>query len=78
MPPSHTVADVDNLLKPILDALKGVAWMDDTQVCELLVRRVPARRRHLTIKIWHLLGPMVASHLNAIAESGHFATAKRP
>jgi hypothetical protein len=52
MPPSHVIADVDNLLKPFLDALKGIAWIDDTQVCELLVRRVPGRQRRLHVKIW--------------------------
>jgi Endodeoxyribonuclease RusA len=52
MPPSSVIADVDNLLKPVLDALKGVAWIDDTQVCELLARRVPGRGRRLHVKIW--------------------------
>jgi hypothetical protein len=70
MPPSFVVADVDNLLKPALDALKGIAWMDDTQVCELLIRRVPGRKRQLHIKIWQIPGPEVAAHLNALAEAG--------
>ena len=78
IPPRHIVADVDNLLKPVLDSLKGIAWMDDTQVCELLVRRIPARHRRLNIKIWQIPGPTVALHLNALAEAGHPATAKRP
>jgi hypothetical protein len=78
MPPRHVAADVDNLLKPVLDALKGVAWMDDTQVCELLVRRVPSRRRQLRIKIWQVPGPVFATHLNALAEMGHPTLAKRP
>jgi Holliday junction resolvase RusA-like endonuclease len=30
-----TRPDVDNLLKSTFDALKGIAWGDDTQVCEL-------------------------------------------
>lgn len=33
------VADVDNMAKPILDALKGVVWIDDKQVCDLVTRR---------------------------------------
>jgi Holliday junction resolvase RusA-like endonuclease len=69
-PPSSTIADVDNLLKPVLDALNGVAWIDDTQVCELLARRVPGRGRCLHIKIWQLPGPVLATHLNALAEVG--------
>lgn len=31
--------DVDNLAKPILDALTGVLWLDDSQVAELRVRK---------------------------------------
>jgi len=33
-------ADVDNLLKTVMDGLNGVAWKDDRQVSELVVRRV--------------------------------------
>lgn len=70
MPPSHVVADVDNLLKPVLDALTGVVWMDDTQVCEVLARRFPSSRRRLTIKIWQAPGRTLVSHLNALAQAG--------
>jgi Holliday junction resolvase RusA-like endonuclease len=52
VPPRHIVADVDNFLKPILDALTGIVWLDDTQVCELLVRRIVGRTKRLQIKIW--------------------------
>lgn len=31
--------DVDNLAKSVLDALNGIAWMDDGQVCILTVRK---------------------------------------
>jgi Holliday junction resolvase RusA-like endonuclease len=31
--------DADNLAKSILDALNGIAYYDDSQVCELLVRK---------------------------------------
>jgi hypothetical protein len=70
MSPSSAVADVDNLLKPVLDSLKGVAWMDDTQVCELLVRRIPSRKRCMHVKIWHMPGRTLLNHLNALAEAG--------
>jgi hypothetical protein len=43
---------VDNLLKPALDALAGVAYVNDTQVIECLVRKVPSRNRMLRIKLW--------------------------
>jgi Holliday junction resolvase RusA-like endonuclease len=52
--PSSVVADVDNLLKPILDALAGVAYVNDTQVVECLVRKIPSTERRLRVKIWPL------------------------
>lgn len=33
-------ADVDNLAKAVLDALEGIAYGNDRQVCELRARRV--------------------------------------
>ena len=36
----HPKPDVDNLAKSVLDALNGVAWVDDSQVEELLVTKV--------------------------------------
>jgi Holliday junction resolvase RusA-like endonuclease len=78
MSPRSVIADVDNLLKPVLDALKGIAWVDDTQVCEMLVRRIPGRHRQLRIKIWHMPGPVFIDHLNVLAQTGHLATATRP
>ncbi|MCI5073964.1 MAG: RusA family crossover junction endodeoxyribonuclease [Oricola sp.] len=52
VPPAIAVADVDNLLKPVLDALSGVAYFDDTQISECLVRRIPAKERRLLIRLW--------------------------
>lgn len=34
--------DLDNLEKAILDALNGVAWVDDSQVCRVLKEKVIA------------------------------------
>lgn len=31
--------DVDNIIKPIQDALIGLAYIDDTQVTDVLVRK---------------------------------------
>ncbi|KKN72310.1 hypothetical protein LCGC14_0412610 [marine sediment metagenome] len=33
------VPDVDNLVKIVKDALKGLAWRDDCQVCEVSLRK---------------------------------------
>ena len=35
----HPLIDVDNVPKPILDALKGLVYSDDSQVTDLLCRR---------------------------------------
>ena len=34
-----TPMDVDNIPKPILDALKGLVFLDDTQITDLLCRK---------------------------------------
>ena len=45
--------DLDNLAKAILDGLNGVAWIDDSQVCQLLLFRPPEPkgRAHTVITI---------------------------
>ena len=37
---THHRKDVDNLSKPVSDALNGIFWEDDAQVFELLVTKV--------------------------------------
>lgn len=37
--PHVLTPDTDNLLKSVLDALKGVAWNDDAVVCDLFGRK---------------------------------------
>lgn len=41
--------DADNLAGGIMDALNGIAWLDDEQVTDLVVRK---RRRHKTAPRW--------------------------
>jgi Holliday junction resolvase RusA-like endonuclease len=31
--------DVDNLFKSLADALKGIVWLDDTQVCRAVIEK---------------------------------------
>lgn len=33
--------DVDNIAKPILDALSGIAYIDDSQVTQVTIRKTP-------------------------------------
>ncbi len=37
--PQYPRCDVDNAAKAVLDALNGVAWEDDSQVCSLTVAK---------------------------------------
>lgn len=50
--------DLDNLAKAILDGLNGVAWVDDAQVCQLLLSRPwePRGRARTWIAVEELRG----------------------
>ena len=37
--PHATRPDIDNLLKSVMDAMKGMAWRDDTQVSEVVASK---------------------------------------
>lgn len=39
-PISRKIGDVDNFAKSILDAGNGIAWLDDSQITDLSVRKV--------------------------------------
>lgn len=56
--PTSTRADLDNLAKPVLDGLSGLAWADDHQVCELSVAKVWDDGDGPRTDVW--VSPMVA------------------
>src|SRR5947207_480426 len=58
-------ADVDNIPKPILDALKGVVYVDDRQVTDLV-----CRRRRLGGP--HKVDPVSAQLAEGLAEGREF------
>lgn len=43
--------DSDNVVKAVCDALNGLAWEDDSQVCCLSVRKVYAAEPGLTVAV---------------------------
>jgi Holliday junction resolvase RusA-like endonuclease len=43
--------DADNIAKAVLDALNGILWFDDKQVCELTVRKVYAALDMIEIEV---------------------------
>lgn len=44
--------DVDNIAKIVLDALNGIAYKDDTQVVNLIVRKYYSNRPRIEINIY--------------------------
>ncbi|MEW4368602.1 RusA family crossover junction endodeoxyribonuclease [Paenibacillus kandeliae] len=46
-----TKPDVDNYLKGVKDALKGVIWKDDSQVVEVFARKRYSTRPRIEVKI---------------------------
>ncbi len=45
----HTSGDLDNIAKPILDAIAGVVFFNDNQVTQLLLRRTDLQRHGITM-----------------------------
>ncbi|GAA0390292.1 RusA family crossover junction endodeoxyribonuclease [Paenibacillus motobuensis] len=49
-----TKPDVDNYLKGVKDALKGIIWRDDSQVVEVFARKRYSARPRIEVKIKEL------------------------
>ena len=49
--------DVDNLMKAVMDALNGVAWQDDSQVCETLAVKCVAAGSD-SVGVWIAVTPV--------------------
>ena len=47
--------DLDNLIKSCFDPLNGIAWADDSQVCELHARKVYGETPGVLVRIQFLL-----------------------
>lgn len=52
--------DTDNLAKSVMDALSGVAWHDDAQVCQLSIGKVMASAAE-PLGVWIELRPVDVS-----------------
>lgn len=48
--------DCDNLAKAILDSLNGIAYRDDSQVCELIVRKLYGEEPKVVVRLIELTG----------------------
>ncbi len=56
--PHSIKPDVDNLVKAVKDALKGIAWIDDAQVAELTALKVWGHPGSVSICVRPLTEPM--------------------
>jgi hypothetical protein len=55
-------ADVDNIVKPILDALKGFLYADDQQVTDLVSRRRPLGGPYVVDPVSEVLAQGIGSN----------------
>lgn len=44
--------DIDNIAKSVLDALNGLAYADDKQVCDLCVRKLYGDEHGIRVTLW--------------------------
>ena len=51
MEPDTHKSDADNVAKVVLDALNGVAWLDDAQVTSLTVVKLDRERREECLRV---------------------------
>lgn len=43
--------DIDNLLKPLKDALSGIVYKDDSQICKIFAQKRYSKEARIIIKI---------------------------
>jgi crossover junction endodeoxyribonuclease RusA len=51
---ANRAADVDNLAKTVMDGLQGVLYVNDKQVDELHIRRLPGREKRTTVAVYRI------------------------
>jgi crossover junction endodeoxyribonuclease RusA len=51
---ANAAADVDNLAKVVMDGLQGVLYVNDKQVDELHVRRLPGREKRTEVTVYRI------------------------
>lgn len=63
-PPAHTVkADADNLVKGTLDALTGILWKDDSQICMLSAHKVYSDNPRIEMVVHEVEGKHMDEHM---------------
>lgn len=51
---ANRAADLDNLAKTVMDGLQGVLYVNDKQVDELHVRRLPGREKRTVVAVYRI------------------------
>lgn len=46
--------DIDNVLKGVMDALSGVIWVDDNQVCDVITRKRYSENPRIEFKVYDI------------------------
>lgn len=46
--------DVDNVLKGVMDALTGIVWFDDNQVCDVICRKRYSNNPRIEFKVYDI------------------------
>lgn len=50
----HVRPDVDNFCKTVLDALNGLVYKDDSQICDLIVKKRYSDKGQIIVEIFSL------------------------
>lgn len=65
----HLAGDLDNIAKPIIDAILGIAIFNDNQVKQILLRRTETTRHGVTVV--DDASPVLAARLERLIEDPH-------
>lgn len=51
MPDTRRTGDIDNLIKPVLDAANGVIWEDDCQIVSIVAKKIYGKTPRVMLRV---------------------------